>query len=57
MQHAAYENWSASVFLKVATLLFSELDPEAIKPATPKVLAIDGFWGKRYNAESDGDQM
>ena len=29
--------------LKVAALLFSELDPEAIKPATPKVLAIDGF--------------
>ena len=22
--------------------------------ATPQVLAIDWFWGKRYNAESDG---
>jgi len=25
-----------------------------LNPATPKVPAIDGFWGKRYNAEFDG---
>ena len=36
------------------SLLFSESEPEAIIPATPQVLDIDGFWGKRYNAESDG---
>ena len=36
-------------------LLFSDSEPEAKKTATPKVLAIDGFWEKRYNAASDGE--
>ena len=27
-----------------------------LKPATPKVLAIDGFCWKRYNADPDGER-